>query len=68
MPRIPLVGYRDNVRQPFKDPNRDFQKYIKEQELNQQTYSTINFKYIDKWANNEEIDLIYSIVFWKIQK
>jgi ribonuclease HI len=49
---------------PSKDPIRNFQKFLKDSELEQQKELATKFTYIDKWVNNKEMDLEDSNDFW----
>jgi hypothetical protein len=49
---------------PFKDPIRNYQKYLEDRKLKQQKAITKKYKHIDNWINNKEIDLEDFYNFW----
>jgi ribonuclease HI len=56
----PYRLHRDEPYQhghPFKDPIKNYQKYLEKRELSQQKEIAKKFPYIHKWINNVEIEL-----------
>jgi hypothetical protein len=49
---------------PFKDPIKNYQKYLQQKELTQWKEQATKYSYIDKWINNNETDLENSNDFW----
>jgi hypothetical protein len=41
----------------FKNPIRNYKKFLETNELKQQKTPATQFPHIDKWVNNKEIDL-----------